>query len=162
MTPLILAVCLTAQYPTPQAPAYAPPQYQQPVYSIPMPAYQTQVVALGAGAVAPAGPFGQMLGHIGRKLEKHSWPRVQPVPATPMGQPIMQTVYVQVVPQMPPVQQAMYAPQPSYQAAPPQYGTKAPPAYGSPQQPAYNASPPYGRGPGPNPAAESVPPVPQR
>ena len=67
MTPLILAVCLTAQYPTPQ---YAAPQpMQQPVYAVPMPAYQTQVVALGAGAVIPPGHFGRMLGALGQKLE---------------------------------------------------------------------------------------------
>src|SRR5947209_4171008 len=93
MMPLMLAVCLAGQYPSPQQQVQSLPA--QLVYSVPAPTYAApQVVTLGAGQVVPAGPLGQALGHIGRKLEKHSWPRVQPIAAAPA--PVMQTVYVAV------------------------------------------------------------------
>jgi hypothetical protein len=149
MTTLIMAVCLTAQYPTPQVPQYVP---SQAVYAMPAPIY-------AAPQIAPAGPFGQFLGHIGMQLVKHSWPRVQPIAAAPapsvayvqVQQPVMQAVYTVPTPQaqyVPPVG----VPLPPAKSPPPAYGTPQQPGYGSPQQPAYNAPKP----------SESVPPVPNR
>jgi len=153
MTPLVIALALTGQYPSPQ---YQAPQYAAPMtYSVPVTYAVPQVVTLGAGAVIPPGPFGQFLGHIGRKLEKHSWPRVQPAPI--MAQPAMQTIYLQIT--QPQIQQAVYtvampqtyAAPPQTYAAPPQPYKGQPQTYGSPQASQYQAPKP----------SESVPPVPQ-
>jgi hypothetical protein len=171
MTPLVLALAVAGQYPTPQAPQYgAPAQYAAPVtysapqtYSIPVTYAAPQVVTLGAGQVIPPSPLGLLLGHIGRSLEKHSWPRVQPMAAQPAA---VQTIYLQIAP--PQIQQAVYTvAQPSYQlqatppplqlqyAAQPQLPAKSPPPqqqYGTPQSAGYGAARP----------SESVPPVPNR
>jgi len=177
MTPLVLALALVGQYPTPQGPQYgAPAQYAAPVtYAAPITYAAPQVVMLGAGQVIQPGPFGLMMGHLARKLEKHAWPRVQPMtmsaPAT-----MQQTVYLQM--SAPVVQQAVYtALQPTYApavqySAPPSYGApqplaKAPPAqYGSPQAPAYGAQQQQQQAQAPQLGApkpdESVPPVPKR
>ena len=166
MLPLALALVLAGQYPSPQAPQYgAPAQYAAPVtYSAPVTYAAPQVVMLGAGQVVQPGPFGAMLGRLAQKLEKHAWPRVQPM--TMAAQPAMQqTVYLQM--SAPVVQQAVYTvAQPTYQAPAPQYGApppspaKAPPqTYGSPQAPQPQASAPQLGAPKPN---ESVPPVPPR
>jgi hypothetical protein len=160
MTPLLLALALVGQYPSPQQPQYVP---AAAVYSVPAPAYAApQVVTLGAGQVAPAGPFGQLMGHVGNKLIKHSWPRVQPITATPA--PVVQTVYVQV--QQPQAVQAPYVvAQPQQQYAPPPVGIPTPPGkvpppvpYGSPQQQYQQPAPQYNA---PKPS-EAVPPVPPR
>ncbi len=182
MTPLVLALALIGQYPTPQAPQYgAPAQYAAPItYSAPVTYAAPQVVMLGAGQVVPPSPFGMMLGHIGRKLEKHSWPRVQPTMMSAPAQ-VQQTVYLQM--SQPVVQQAVYTvAQPTYQAPPQTYGAPQPPmknppqTYGSPQAPQYGSqqqqspAPQYGaqqpqadapKHDAPKPS-ESVPPVPQR
>jgi hypothetical protein len=188
MTPLVLALALAGQYPTPQAPQYgAPAQYSAPVitgapgltaYAAPVTYAAPQVVMLGAGQVIQPSPFGMMLGHIGRKLEKHSWPRVQPMtmsaPAT-----MQQTVYLQM--SQPVVQSRDFGiytvAQPTYQApvqyaAPPTYGAPQPPAkapptqtYGSPQGGQYGApqqQQAQSAQLGASKPNESVPPVPPR
>lgn len=156
MTTIVLALALAGQYPSPQQQQVTSLPAQL-VYSVPAPTYAApNVVTLGAGQVIPPGVFGQFLGHVGTKLQKHAWPRVQPIAAAPA--PLVQTVYVSVQ-QPQPVAQAVYAvPQPLPQLpvgvpAPP--AKVPPPAYGAPQQPAapqYNAPRP----------SESVPPVPNR
>ena len=165
MLSLALAAALAAQYPTPQAPMYgAPmPQYAAPqTYSVPVTYAAPSVTMLGAGAVIPPGPFGMFLGHLGRKLEQHSWPRVQPVMAAPAMQ---QTVYLQVA--QPQVMQAVYTvPAPVQYQSPPVYGAPQPPmknppaTYGSPQTQQGPPPNPYGA-PKPNPASEAAPPVPR-
>jgi hypothetical protein len=181
MIPLALALGLVAQYPSAQAPMYgAPPpaQYAAPqTFSVPVTYAAPQVTMLGAGAVIPPGPFGLFLGHLGQKLERHAWPRVQPVMAQPA---VAQTVYLQM--SAPVVQQAMYTvPAPTYAAPPVQYAAppqpmKNPPTqYGSPQAPQggmYGAQQQQQQQPaqygatGPGPAAtkpdEGAPPVPKR
>ena len=148
----------------------APAQYAAPIpqtFSVPVTYAAPSVTMLGAGAVIPPSPFGLMLGHIGRKLEMHSWPRVQPMMAAPAMQ---QTVYLQVA--QPQVMQAVYSvPAPQYQAPPMQYGAPQPPQKNPPQQ--YQAPPTYGSpqapqggggmygAPRPNPASEAAPPVPK-
>jgi hypothetical protein len=180
MHSVLLAVALAGQYPSPQAPMYgAPPpaQYAAPMtYSAPVTYAAPQVVMLGAGQVIGPSPFGAMLGRLGQKLEKHAWPRVQPM--TMAAQPaVQQTVYLQM--SQPMVQQAVYSvAQPQYAAPPVQYAAppqpmKAPPqAYGSPQASQYQAPQPQAQaGQAASPGApvlgatkpsESVPPVPPR
>jgi hypothetical protein len=179
MTPFVLALALAGQYPSPQAPQYGapPPQFSAPVtYATSVP----QVTLLGAGQVLQPNPFGAMLGRLGQRLEKHAWPRVQPVTVA-APPPVQQTIYLQMT--QPVVQQAVYtvaqpafAPAVQYQA-PPSYGSpqpppKAPPAqtYGSPQAPSpqYGAQAPQFGAQQPQAQAEnakhdeSVPPVPKR
>jgi hypothetical protein len=166
MLSLAIAAALAAQYPSPQAPQYgAPmPQYAAPqTYSVPVQFAAPQVTMLGAGAVVPPGPFGMFLGHLGRKLEQHSWPRVQPM----MAQPAMQqTVYLQM--SAPMVQQAVYTvPAPVQYQSPPVYGAPVPPmknpptqTYGSPQAQQSPPPNPYGATK-PSPASEAAPPVPR-
>jgi hypothetical protein len=174
MTLLVLALALTGQYPSPQAQYGAPAQYAaQVTYAAPVTYSAPQVVMLGAGQVVQPSPFGAMLGRLGQRLEKHAWPRVQPMMAQAQA-PVQQTIYLQM--SQPVVQQAVYsvaqptyaAPQPQYAAPPPQTPAKAPPqAYGSPQGP-YGASqaqaqvqdPPHTMGAAK--PSESVPPVPPR
>jgi hypothetical protein len=172
MTPLVLALALTGQYSTPQAPMYgAPPpaQYAAPMtYAAPVTYAAPQVMMLGAGQVLQPGPFGAMLGRLGQKLEKHAWPRVQPMQMA--AQPaVAQTIYLQM--SAPMVQQAVYSvAQPTYAAPPVQYGAPPQPqkgnpqTYGSPQAPQYQAPQPQAQAPqlGAAKPSESVPPVPPR
>lgn len=156
MTPLILLAALAGQYPSPQAPqTYAAPVTYA---AAPVTYAAPQVVMLGAGQVVQPGPFGLMLGSIGQRLQKHAWPRVQPM--TVQAPPVTQTVYLQLSVGPPQVQQAVYtAPQAIYAAPPPQSPMKAPPTtYGTPQAPQYGSAPQLGA---PKPS-ESVPPVPPR
>ena len=171
MTPLVLALALAGQYPSPQAPQYGSPQtYAAPVTyaAAPVTYAAPQVVMLGAAQVAQPGPFALMLGHLGRKLEKHAWPRVQPMTVQPAMQ---QTVYLQVQMSPPAVMQAapspLYsvgpAPPATYAAPPPQSPMKAPPTpYSSPQAPQYGSTQPQAPQPASAKSDESVPPVPHR
>ena len=173
MLSLALAAALAGQYPTPQAPQYgAPIQYGAPpvTYSAPVTYAAPQVLMLGAGQVLQPNPFGLMLGRLGQRLEKHAWPRVQPVVAQAQS-PVQQTkIYLQM--SQPVMQQAVYTvAQPTYAAPPQTYGApqpplKAPPAqYGSPQAPRYGAQQqgqPQAPQLGSQKPSESVPPVPPR
>jgi hypothetical protein len=162
LTALALAALTAGQYASPQqgqqygAP---PPTYSAPLtYAIPQTYAAPQVVTLGAGQVIPPGPIGLCLGRLGQKLERHSWPRVQPMAAQPASTPMLQTIYVQLVqPQYQTYAMPQYAPPPPptmYGAPPPpptMYGAPPPPkgqpqaqpqAYGSPQGGQYNAPAP--------------------
>jgi hypothetical protein len=164
LTALALAALTAGQYASPQqgqqygAP---PPTYSAPItYAIPQTYAAPQVVTLGAGQVIPPGPIGICLGRLGQRLERHSWPRVQPMAAQPVSPPMLQTIYVQLVQAQPQYQtyaMPQYAPPPPptmYGAPPPpptMYGAPPPPkgqpqaqpqAYGSPQGGQYNAPAP--------------------
>lgn len=166
MHSVLVALALAGQYPSPQAPQQQVTSVPaQLVYSVPAPTYSApQVVTLGAGQVMQAGPVGQMLGHLGRKLEKHSWPRMQPLAAQPA--PIVQTVYV-AIQQPQPVMQATYAvqqPLPQLPVGVPQTPAKSPqqPAYGSPQYQQQQPQQPQSQQYGASKPSEDVPPVPKR
>jgi hypothetical protein len=163
MHALLLALAALGQYPSSQSLYSAPPPppppvtYAAPVYAAPVQYAAPQLVTLGAGQVIQPGPFGMALGRLGQRLEKHAWPRMQPMQAAPMA--AAPVVYLAVAPPQYQVMQATYAvqaPQTTYAAPPPQTPAKAPPTpYGSPQGPPqglYGAARP----------SEAAPPAPGR
>jgi hypothetical protein len=159
MHALVLALTVLGQYPSGQSLYSAPPpQYAAPpppvAYSAPVTYAAPQVVTLGAGQVIPPGPIGLFLGHVGRRLERHSWPRMQPMQAAPMAT-AAPVVYLAVAPPQYQVIQASYAaPQQTYAAPPPQTPAKSPATpYSSPQTPTGGL---YGA-PKPNEAAPTPP-----
>jgi hypothetical protein len=117
---------------TPQSTMSAPPTYAAPAqYAAPM----------AAPMVAGPGHFGAFLGHVGRKLESYSWPRVQPMAmAVPMQSQQMVYVVMQPMTQAPPQMQVQYAPAPvgvpqqPTKATPPQAPMQAPPTWPTPQR----------------------------
>src|SRR4029450_2569619 len=84
-------------------PAAAPTTYALAPAAAP---YAAVPMAMAAPSVIPPGHFGKMMGHLGRRLESYSWPRVQPpqvaysAPAPmaymAMPAPVMQVAYVPV------------------------------------------------------------------
>jgi hypothetical protein len=157
LTALALAALTAGQYASPQGQQYGapPPTYSAPItYAIPQTYAAPQVVTLGAGQVIPPGPIGLCLGRLGQRLERHSWPRVQPMAAQPVSAPMLQTIYVQLVQPQPQYQtyaMPQYAPPPPppptmYGAPPPPKGQPQsqpqPQTYGSPQGGQYNAPTP--------------------
>jgi hypothetical protein len=110
---------------TPQSTMGTPPTYAPTAqYAAPM----------AAPMVAGPSCFGQLLGHVGRKLESYSWPRVQPM-AMAVPQQAQQMVYVVMQPmaQSQPQIQVQYAPAP-VPVGVPQQQSKSPPVQAPPMQ----------------------------